>query len=59
MYLVAPELPMGHLAYSLIVKMIDQSPDRRPPIAEVCEALADGRIGRDRRISIASFIHLS
>ena len=56
MYLVVLELQTGHLAYSLISKMIDQSPDRRPSITEVCEALVDGRIGR---ISIASFIHLS
>ena len=53
----ALELSREHLAYSLIVKMIDQSPDRRPPITEVCEALVDRRIGRDRRISIVSFKH--
>jgi len=57
MYLVALELPTGHLAYSLIAKMIDQSPDRRPSITVVCEALADRRIERDRKISIVIFKH--
>ena len=51
MHLVALELPMGHLAYPLVVKMIDQSPDRRPPITEICEALGVRNI-RIRRISI-------
>ena len=54
MDLVALELPTGHLAYSLISKMIHQSPDQRPSITEVCEALADRRIERDRKISIVN-----
>ena len=45
------------MAFSLFLlknlKMIDQSPDRRPPIAEICESLAL------RRMSIVSYIHLS
>ena len=48
---VVLELSTGHVAYPLVVKMIDQSPDRRPPITDICEALGVRRI-RIRRISI-------
>jgi serine/threonine protein kinase len=47
------ELPRNHFAYKLIEKMIDQSPDRRPPITEICEALAV------RRMSIFTLNYLS
>jgi hypothetical protein len=56
MYWVALELPTDHLSYSLIAKMIDQSPDRRPFITEICEALA---VRRERRISIFTCKQLS
>jgi hypothetical protein len=59
MYLVAVELSTGHLAYPLIAIMIDQSPDRRPPISEICEALAGRRIERNRRINIVNWKLLS
>jgi hypothetical protein len=48
---VVLELPTGHLAYSLIAKMIDRSPNRRPSITEICETLGVRSI-RIRRISI-------
>jgi len=48
---VALELTTVHLAYPLVVKMIDQSPDRRPPITDICEELGVRSI-RIRRISI-------
>jgi hypothetical protein len=40
MNLAVLELPTENFAYSLIVKMIEQSPDERPPITDICEALA-------------------